>query len=151
LGQHLFKSVKSMNIRHFPFFFLTMMMFASYCRYFTSLMKHASSNLFTSAFTAFTFSSAILRSFCFFGLTLGLTYSRCSMSSLLTPTKSKVNHSNTLLFSSRKLSSFVCSSWLASAPMHTVLSRTVGSRGTFLNSPLAYTMFLYYVRGSTPC
>jgi hypothetical protein len=47
--------VRSVHIRHFSFFFLTMMMFASHNGYFTSLMKHVSSNLCTSAFAAFTF------------------------------------------------------------------------------------------------
>jgi hypothetical protein len=73
------------------------------------------------------------------------------MTSLLTPTKSRVDHANTSLFLSRKLSSFVSSSWLASAPMHTILSRTLRSNDTFLNSPLASMMFLYSTRGPTPC
>jgi hypothetical protein len=32
-GQHLLKSVKSMHILHFPFFFLTMTMFANHVGY----------------------------------------------------------------------------------------------------------------------
>jgi hypothetical protein len=151
MGQHLFKSVKSVHIHQFLFFFLTMMMFASHCGYFTSLMKSTSSNLCISAFATFTFSSAILQSFYFFGLALGLTCSRCSMTSLLTATKSKVDHANTSLFLSRKLNSFGYSSWLASAPMHTVLSGTLGSNGTFLNTPSASMMFLYSTGGSSPC
>jgi hypothetical protein len=119
------------HIHHFPLFFLTIMTFASPYGYFTSLMKPTSSNLCTSAFAAFTFSSTILRSFCFFGLALGLTCSQCSMTSLLTPTQSKVDHANTSLFLSRKPSSFTCSSWLASEPTHTVLSGTLRSNGTF--------------------
>jgi hypothetical protein len=138
-------------IHHFPFFILTMTLFASHCGYFTSLMKHASSNLCSSAFATFTFSSTILRSFYFFSLALGLTCSRCSMTPLLTPTKSKVDHANTSLFLSRKLSSFVYSSWLASAPMHMVLSGTLGSNDTFLNSPSASIMFLYSTGGSATC
>jgi hypothetical protein len=118
-----------------------MTMFASHCGYFTSLMKPTSSNFCTSAFVAFTFSSAILQIFYFFSLALELTCSQCSMMSLLTPTKSKVDHANTLLFLSRKLSSFICSSWLASAPMHTILSGTLGSNGTFLDSPSTSMIF----------
>jgi hypothetical protein len=63
------------------------------------------------------------------------------MTSLLTPTKSKVDHANTSLFLSRKLGSFACSSWLATAPMHTVLSETLGPSGTFLNLPSASMIF----------
>jgi hypothetical protein len=126
-------------------------MFASYYGYFTSLMKTACSNLCTLAFIAFTFSSAIFQSFCFFGLALGLTCSRCFITSLLTPTKLRADHANTSLFLSRKLSSFVCSSWLASVPMHMVLCGTLGSNGTFLNSPSTSMMFLYSTRGYAPC
>jgi hypothetical protein len=98
-------------------------------------------------FVASTFSSAILRSFYFFGFVLGLTCSRCSMMSLLTPNKSKVDNANTSLFLSRNPSSFVYSSWFLSAPMHTVLSKTLGLNSTFLNSPLTYIIFLYSIRG----
>jgi hypothetical protein len=72
------------------------------------------------------------------------------MMSLLTPTKSKVYHANTSLFLSRTLSSFIYSSWLASAPMHTVFYGTHGSNDTFLNSPSASMMFLYSAGGSAP-
>jgi hypothetical protein len=72
------------------------------------------------------------------------------MTSLLTPTNSKVYHANTSLFLSRTLSSFVCSSYLASAPMHTVFYGTHGSNDTFLNSPSVSMMFLYSAGGSAP-
>jgi hypothetical protein len=147
LGQHLLRFVKSIHILHFPFFFLTMTTFASHSGYFTSLMKPASNNLCTFTFAASTFSYAILRSFFFFGFALGLTCSRCSMMSLLTPTKSKVNQANTSLFLSRKLSSSIYSSLLVFVPMHTVLSKTLGSKDTFLNSPSASIVCLYSARG----
>jgi hypothetical protein len=73
------------------------------------------------------------------------------MTSLLTPTKSKVDYANTLLFLSKNPSSFACSFWLASAPMNTVLSGTLGSNGTFLNSPSTSMIFLYSTGGSTLC
>jgi hypothetical protein len=151
LGQHLIRFVKSVHIRHFPVFFLTMTAFSNHSGYFTSLMEPTSSSLYSSPFAASTFSSAILQSFCFFSLALGLTCYRCSMTSLLTPTKLEVDHTNTLLFLLRKPSSFAYSSWLASAPMHTVLSETLGSNGTFLNSPSTSLIFLCSARGSTLC
>jgi hypothetical protein len=40
----------------------------------------------------------ILQSFSFLGLVLGFTCNRCSMMSLLTPTKSEVDHMKTSLF-----------------------------------------------------
>jgi hypothetical protein len=132
----------SMHIHHFPFFFLAITTFASHSRYFTSLMKLASSSLCTSTFATSTFSSTILQSFCFFGL---------AFTSLLTPTRSEVDLANMSLFLSRKLNSYACSSWIASTPMHIVLSGTLGSNGTFLNSPSASMLFLHSVEGSTPC
>jgi hypothetical protein len=81
------------------------------------------------------------------GLAFGLTCSRCSMTSLLTPTRSEVDHANTSLFLSRKLRISAYSWWLASVPMHTVLSGTLGSSGTFWNSPLASMTFLHSTRG----
>jgi hypothetical protein len=111
-------------------------------------MKHVSRSLCASTFAAFTFSSAILQSFCFLGLAFGLTCSWCSMMSLLTPTRSEVDHTTTSLFLSRKPGISACSCLLALVPMHTVLSGTLGSSGTFSNSPLASMAFLYYVGGS---
>jgi hypothetical protein len=35
--------------------------------------------------------------------------------------------------------------------MHMVLFGTLGSNGTFLNSPSASMMFLYFAGGSAPC
>jgi hypothetical protein len=151
LGQHLFRSVKYVYICHFPFFLHTITTFSSHYVHFTSLTKPASSNLCTLAFATFTFSSAILLSFCFFSLAHRMTCSRCSIMSLLTPTKSRVDHENTTLFLSRKPSSFAYSSWLASAPMHMVLFRTLGSNSTFLNSTTVSIIFLYSVRGSVVC
>jgi hypothetical protein len=69
------------------------------------------------------------------------------MMSLLTPTGSEVNHENTSLFLSRKLISSSCSYWLASVPMHIVLSGTLRSNGTFWNSPSTSMTFLYSTRG----
>jgi hypothetical protein len=69
------------------------------------------------------------------------------MTSLLTPTRSEVDHANASLFLSRKLRIFACSWWLASVPMHTVLSGTIGSSGTFWNSPSASMTFLHSAGG----
>jgi hypothetical protein len=142
-GKYLLRSVKSVHNRHFPFFFFTITTLTNHYGYVTSLIKPASSSLCTSAFAASTFSSAILRSLSFLGLAFGLTCSWCSMTSLLTPTRSKVNHANTSLFLSRKLRIFACSCLLALVPMYTVLSGTLGSSGTFWNSPSAFMAFLH--------
>jgi hypothetical protein len=69
------------------------------------------------------------------------------MTSLLTPIKSKVDHPNTSLFLLRKFGSFACSCWLASVPMHTILSRTIGSNDTFWNSPSTAMTFLHSTGG----
>jgi len=90
-GQALFRSVKSIHIYHFPFFFFTGTVLASHVGYLTSLMTLASNNLWTSALTAATLSSDILQGFCFLGLMDGSMSSRCSMISLLTPRRSLVD------------------------------------------------------------
>jgi hypothetical protein len=57
----------------------------------------------------------------------------------------------TSLFLSRNTSSSTCSYWLASAVMHIVLSGTLGSNGTFSNSPLGSMAFLHFTGASTLC
>jgi hypothetical protein len=110
-------------------------------------MKSMSSSLCTSAFTASTYFVAILRSFYFLGLAFGLTCNQCSMTFVLTPTRLEVDHANTSLFLSKKLRISSCSCWLASMLMHTVLSRTLGSSGTFWNSASASMTFLHSTGG----
>jgi hypothetical protein len=146
-----FKSVKSVHICHLLFFFLTITTFASHSGYTTSLMKHVSNSLWTSAFAASTFSSDILWSFYFLGLAVRLTCNRCSITSRLTPTKSEVDHAKTSLFLSMNANSSAWSCWLVSAPMHTVLSGTLGFNGTFLNSPSGSMAFLHSVGASALC
>jgi hypothetical protein len=109
-------------------------------------MKPASSNLWTSAFIASTFISDILRSFCFLGLVVGLTCNRCSIMSLVTPTRSEVDHAKTSLFLLMNASSSACSCWLASAPMHTVLSGTLGVQRYFLELAFEFYGFLAFYR-----
>jgi hypothetical protein len=65
--------------------------------------------------------------------------------SLLTHTKSEVDHVKISLFLSRNARSSAYSCWLASAPMHTALSGTLGSNDTFLNSPSASIALLHSV------
>jgi hypothetical protein len=69
------------------------------------------------------------------------------MTSLLTPTRSEVDHVNTSLFLSRKLRISACSCLLGSVLMHTILSRTLGSSGTFWNLPPGSMAFLHSDRG----
>jgi hypothetical protein len=102
-----------------------------------------SSSLRTLAFMATTFSSAILRSFCFLGLTFELTCSQCSMTSQLTPTRLEVDHENTSQFLSRKLRISACSCLLTSVLINTILSMTLGFSDTFLNSPSTSMAFLH--------
>ena len=65
--QHLFKSVKSTHIHHFPLFFLTITTLASHSRYCIGLMTPVSSSLCTSAFAASALFVDIFLSFCFLG------------------------------------------------------------------------------------
>jgi hypothetical protein len=106
-------------------------------------MKPVSNSLCTSAFAASTFSSNIFWSFYFPGFALGFICSLCSMISLLTPMRTEVDHTNMSLFLSRNTNNFACSCGPISVPRHTTLSGTVGSKGTFLNSPSTSMAFLY--------
>jgi hypothetical protein len=79
---------------------------------------------------------------------LGFTYNLCSMMSLLTPMRSKVDHAKMSLFLSRNANSSACSSGPVSVPRHTTLSGTLGSKGIFLNSTSASMAFLYFAGAS---
>jgi hypothetical protein len=111
-------------------------------------MKPALSSLWTSTFVASIFSSIILRSFYFLGFMSRLTCSLCSITSLLTPMRSEVDHVKTSLFLSRKARSSTCSSGLASVLKQTAMSGTLGSSTTFLRSPSASMPFLNFVEAS---
>jgi hypothetical protein len=143
-GQHLLRSVKSMHIRHFPFFLWTVTTLANHCGYVTSLINHASNRRCTLVFATSIFSSDILRSFCFLGFTFVLTCNLCSITSLLTPIKLKVDEAKISLFLSRNCNSSTCSCGLISALMHTVLSGTLGSSASMVKSPSALIAFLNY-------
>jgi hypothetical protein len=69
------------------------------------------------------------------GFTFGLTCSLCSITSLVTPTKLKVEQAKTSLFLSRNYRSSAHSSGLILLLMQTVLSSTLGSSATPLKSP----------------
>jgi hypothetical protein len=142
LGQHLFRPVKSMHIHNFSFFLQTITTLANHCGYLTSLINPASNSCCTSPFVASFFSSDILCIFCFLGFTFGLTCNLCSITSLLTPTKSEVDQVKTSLFLSRNCRSSACSFGLISASMQTVLFGTLGSSATLLKSPSASIAFL---------
>jgi hypothetical protein len=72
-------------------------MLANHCGYVTSLINSASNRRCTSAFVASILSSDILQSFCFLGFAFGLTCSLYSITSLLTPIKSEVDQTKTLM------------------------------------------------------
>jgi hypothetical protein len=78
------------------------------------------------------------------GFAFGLTCSLCSITYLLTPIKSKVDQAKTSLFMSMNRRSSACSSGLILAPMHTVLSGTLGSSATLVKSPLTLIAFLNF-------
>jgi hypothetical protein len=141
LEQHLFRSVKSMNIPHFLFFLHTITTLANHCRYVTSFTNPTSSSHYILAFAASTFSSHILGSFYFLGFAFQWTCILCSITSLLTPIKSKVDHANTSLFLSWNYKSSACSSRLILALMQTVLSGTLGSSSTLVKLPLPLIAF----------
>jgi hypothetical protein len=111
-------------------------------------MKPVSSSLWISAFAAFTFSSYIFWSFCFMGFTLGFTCNLCSITSLLTPTRSEVDHANMSLFLSRNTNNSACSSWLSPCRCTQLYRGLLGSKGTFLNSSSTSMAFLYSVGAS---
>jgi hypothetical protein len=142
MGQHLLRSLKSVHIHHFPFFLRTITMLVNQYEYVTSLINLVYNRRCTSAFTTSIFSSDILRSFCFLGFTFGLPCSLCSIICLLTPIKLEVDQPKISLFLSRNCRSFACSSGLISAPMHMVLSATLGSSATLVKSPSTSIAFL---------
>jgi hypothetical protein len=142
MGQHLFRSVKSVHIRHFPFFFQTITTFANHWGYATSLMKPTSSSHRTLAIATSIFSSDILKSFCFLGFALRLTCNLCSIISLLTPMRLEVDHTKISLFLLRNAKSSAYFSRLVLLPRQTALSGTLGSIPTFLKSPSASMAFL---------
>ena len=98
-GQHLFRSVKSTYIHHFPFFFLTITTLANHSKYYTSLMTPSSSNLCTLAFAASALSVDIFLSFCFHGFAPLATFKLCCARSRLMPYRSFADQANTSWFS----------------------------------------------------
>jgi hypothetical protein len=129
------------HIHHFSLL-RTITIFASHSGYVTSRLKPASNRRWTSARTTSTFSSDILRSFCFLGFAHGLICSLCSITSLSTPIKLEVDQAKMSLFLSRNCRSSAYSSGCISAQAHTVLSGTLGSNGTLVNSPSISFAFL---------
>ena len=70
-GHALFRSVKSTQTRHFPFFFLTTTGLASQSGYLTSVIDPTLSNFSTSSFIAAARSGPSFRLFCLTGLNVG--------------------------------------------------------------------------------
>jgi hypothetical protein len=95
-------------------------------------MKLASSRRCTSALAASIFSSDILRSRCFFGLTEGSIPKLCSMIERLTPTRSRADQAKTSLFLDRQERSLSSSCEVRSSLMMTVCLGVAWSRGTVL-------------------
>jgi hypothetical protein len=95
-------------------------------------MKLASSRRCTLALAASIFSSDILRSRCFFGLTEGSIPKLCSMTERLTPTRSRADQVKTSLFLDRQERSISSSCEVRSSLMMTVCLGVAWSRGTVL-------------------
>jgi hypothetical protein len=102
-------------------------------------MKLASSRRCTSTLAASVFSSDILRSRCFFGLTEGSIPKLCSMIERLTPTRSRANQAKTSLFLDRQERSLCSSCEVRSSLMMTVCLGVAWSRGTVLVPLLLYS------------
>jgi hypothetical protein len=134
LGQHLSRSVKFVPILHFPIFLWTITTFASHYEYLTSLINPASNNLCTLAFAASIFSSHILWSFYFLGFACRLTCNLCLITSVLTPTRSEVDHMKTSMFLSRNCRRSACFYELISMQMHNTLSGALVLSATLLKS-----------------
>jgi hypothetical protein len=99
-----------MHIRQSPFGFFTSTGLAVHSGQSTFRMTPASSNFFTSFFTAICLSSPIFRFFCLTGLAPGMRWSLCSAMSRGIPGMSAADHANTDWLSRRKLiSSFLTS------------------------------------------
>jgi hypothetical protein len=142
LGQHLFRSVRSVQIHLFHSFFpdhhnvckpLQVSYFSDECN-----VKYS---LDLSLRSFYLFFRHLMKS-----VFSGLTCSLCLMISLLTPIRSEVDHANASLFLSRNANSSDCSSRLISMPRQTSLSHTLRSGATFLKSPSALMDFLKSLR-----
>jgi hypothetical protein len=109
-------------------------------------MKPASSSLWTSAFTASIFSSDILRSFCFLGFMFGLTYSLCSIISLLTPNGVEGGpHKSIIIFvkESQELRLFFRTCLSAEADSSV---KYLGIKCNFLKITLSFDVFFEFCR-----
>jgi hypothetical protein len=128
--QVLFRSMKSMHILIFLFFFGTSTTLASHSEYLTSLMAFASNGLCTSAFAANILSSDIFLYRCFFGFIFGLISRECCMISLLAPFRSEDDQTKTSLFLAKVSMSSASFSFERLSSMVTFLSNTAFSNET---------------------
>src|SRR6187455_3414933 len=106
-------------------------------------MNLASKRRCTSALAASVFSSDILRSRCFFGLTEGSIPKLCSIMDRLTPTRSRADQAKTSLFLDKQQRSFSSSCEVRSSLMVTVWLGVAWSRGTVLVPSLLCSCALY--------
>lgn len=129
LGQSLFGSVKSTQIIHVPFFFLTMTTLASQYGYCTSLMNLASSNLLTSSLIIWFRSTPIFLLFCRTGLWFGSTLSLWQMTSRLIPGMLVCDQGKQSLLSTRTSTSLEHTSGSSHDPILMTRSGCSGSMG----------------------
>jgi len=127
-GQALFRSVKSTQTLHFPFFFFTTAGFAIQSGYFASVMDPIFNNFSTSAFTASARSRPNFLLFYLMSLKGGSMLSSCDTMLTLTPGKSSGDQAKVLTFSLRKMVSSAVSSSPRSPPISTHRSGFASSR-----------------------
>ena len=101
-GKALLISMKSMQIRHLPFAFLTRTTLANHSGYSTSLIAFAWRSLPTSSLIAFYLSRAKLILFCLIGLKDGLTFSLWVITAGPIPPMSSCFQANTSMFCFKK-------------------------------------------------
>ena len=88
------------------------------------MMNSATSNLASSFFMASLFSAENLRSHCFFGVVVGLTFRECSINSFGTPGISAGFHANTSWLALRKLTSVLSYLSVSPVPINTIFDRS---------------------------
>ena len=127
-GHALFRSVKSTQTRHFPFFLLTTTGLASQSRYLTSVIDPTLRNFLTSSFTAEARSGPSFRLFCLTGLKVGSIFSSWHVMLMSIPGISSAAHANVLRFFLRQAMSSVLKGSRRLAPISTQRSGNASSR-----------------------
>ncbi|CAA0808179.1 Unknown protein, partial [Striga hermonthica] len=121
-GHALFKSRKSIHIRHFPSDFETITVFESHSGNWISFTWPAIKSFSTSASITLSISAPWFLLFCFTGLTVRSMFKRCSITSALMPVNSSSEYANTSAKSLITLMSFDLTGSSNSFPIRNFLS-----------------------------